>query len=40
MENDEPETYPVLDNKTGDVVWVIESEIKNYKSGMIDIPVA
>ena len=40
MENDEPETYPVLDNETGDVLWVIESEIKNYKSGMVDIPVA
>ena len=39
MENDEPETYPVLDNETEEVKWVIEADIKNYKSGMIDIPV-
>lgn len=37
MENDEEETYPVLDNDTGEILWVIEDEIKNYKSGMIPI---
>lgn len=37
MENDEPETYPVLDDETNKVIYVIESEVKNYKSGIIDV---
>ena len=37
MENDEEETYPVQDNETGEIIWVPEYEIKNYKSGMIPI---
>lgn len=37
MENDEPETYPVLDNDTNEIRWVIESEIKNFKSGIVEI---
>ena len=36
-ENDEPETYPVKDNETGEIIWVVEDEIKNYKSGLVDI---
>ena len=37
MENDEPETFPVLDNddKTK-VIYVTEDKIKDYKSGEID----
>ena len=37
MENDQPETYPVKDNETGEIIWVEESEIKNYKSGLVEI---
>ena len=37
MENDEEETYPVLDDDTNEIIWVPEDEIKNYKSGMIPI---
>ena len=37
MENDQPETYPVLDNEDNTkVLWVTLDEIKNYKSGEID----
>ena len=39
MENDEPETYPVLDNEDSTkVLYVTKEEIKNYKSGEIDDP--
>lgn len=37
MENDEPETYPVLDNDTGEIIWVTEDEVKNYSSGIVPI---
>ena len=33
MENDRPQTYPVKDNETGEVIWVEKGEIKNYESG-------
>ena len=36
-ENDEPETYPVRDNETGEIIWVPEEEVKNYSSGIIPI---
>ena len=36
-ENDQPETYPVLDNEDKTkVLYVTKDEIKNYKSGEID----
>ena len=37
MENDEPETYPVLDNDTGEIIWVTEEEVNNYSSGIVPI---
>lgn len=37
MENDEPETYPVRDNESNEIIWVEEKDIKNYKSGKIDL---
>ena len=36
-ENDEPQKYPVKDNESGEIIYVLEDEIKNYKSGKIDI---
>ena len=36
MENDEPETFPVEDNETGEIIYVVESEVKNYKSGIVE----
>ena len=37
MENDTPETFPVYQNGTENVIWVEESEIKNYNSGIVDV---
>jgi hypothetical protein len=37
MENDEKETYPVLDNETGEVIYVEEMYVKNYKSGIVEV---
>lgn len=37
MENDQPETYPVKDNETDEIHWVIETEIQNYKSGVVEV---
>ena len=37
MENDQPETYPVKDNETDEIHWVIEAEIQNYKSGVVEL---
>lgn len=34
-ENDEIQTYPVRDNETGEIIYVQEEFIKNYKSGRI-----
>ena len=36
-ENDQPETFPVKDNKTGEIIYVPESEISKYKSGKLSI---
>lgn len=38
MDNDQKQTYPVHpDNNEDEIIWVTEDEIKNYKSGMIEI---
>jgi hypothetical protein len=34
--NDEEETYPVKDNETGETIYVPKSEIKKYKSGIVE----
>lgn len=34
MENDQVETYPVLDDNK-EVIYVPEEEVKNYKSGIV-----
>jgi hypothetical protein len=36
MENDTPQTYPVLDNKTKELLYVENNEIKKYKSGVVN----
>lgn len=37
MENDQPETYPVKDNETDEILWVVDTEVQNYKSGIVDV---
>ena len=37
MENDEPQTYPVKDNDSGEVIYVTHDQVKNYKSGIVEI---
>lgn len=37
MENDTPETFPVYEDGTENVIWVEENEVKNYKSGIVDV---
>lgn len=37
MENDEPETFPVKDSKTGEIIYVTEDKVKKYKSGIISV---
>jgi len=36
-DNDQPETYPVKDNDTGEIIYVEEKDVKKYKSGKINI---
>ncbi len=36
-ENDEIQTYPVKDNKTGEVIYVVEKDVKKYKSGIVEV---
>ena len=36
MENDQPETFPVKDNDTGEIIYVERDNIKNYKSGIVE----
>ena len=37
MENDEPQTYPVKDDETGEIIYVVKSDIKKYKSGIVEV---
>lgn len=37
QKNDEKETYPVIDDETGKLIYVPEEDIPKYKSGKIDI---
>jgi hypothetical protein len=34
--NDEEETYPVKDNKTGETIYVLKKDVKKYKSGIVE----
>ena len=35
--NDQEQTYAVKDNKTGEIIWVPEKDIKKYKSGKVNV---
>ena len=35
--NDQPETFAVKDDKTGEIIWVPEKDIKKYKSGKVKV---
>ena len=37
MENDQPQTYPVKDNDSDEIIWVEKSDIKKYKSGIVEV---
>ena len=36
-DNDQPQTYPVRDGRTGEILWVEEKDVKRYKSGKLDL---
>jgi len=40
MENDEPQTYPVKDNDTGEIIYVIKEKVSEYESGIVDVDIA
>lgn len=37
-ENDQPQTYPVL-NKDNEIIYVPKEEVKKYKSGIVEVPI-
>ena len=39
LDNDEPQTYPVMDSKSGEIVYVTKDKVKRYKSGIVDVPI-